>query len=659
MSRSNRMREARRSNTQAAAYTRRSIVMLTLLVATLSSVWSPGVQRSARAQTAAEVITYGNPPAEVTEDGAVKLYVGARGLDGLPVDLLEKKEAVKVQENGAAVTVFTVTPDVSSSAVVVVLDTSGSMLEQDSTGESRLVRARRAAANFVRSLKEPVQVALVTFNDAPETRMAFSDRDAVSNYLDDIQGNPIPTGGTGTCINDGTESAVLLAGANSTARAKAVVVLTDGREERRQSSDPNSPMTPGCSVAPIERVVSRAQENHVQVYMLGFGGAQLDPSALLNLSTPTGGQYRRSELTGDLNAVYDVIARNLTSRYVLQYNTQANNDTAQVVVGVDLGEGQTPSETIPILVPTLKPDLTDIIPSQVISNTNDNIQGVLNLVPVIGHPNRVGKVEYYLAGQNILLGTGAPPTWELKNWDSATIARDQPAAIQVEARAYDTTGTGTPSVITRSLTVVKPPATIEPTLYVLFAIGVVAIITLLLTLFNFLNRSRGCMVCAVRKPSSVTKGEPLAQLIVVEGPGLNKPQEHFLYGDRSVGLGRDEDLPIQLPGERVSRQHGDIIYRRNQFLYSETKATNGTEIDGQKVTKDNPVPLRDGAEFLFGGQTRAIFRLRQAGAVAAQTGYQPVPAGSQPPRAASAVAASELHTTDWVRETPIHRDGNN
>ncbi len=188
---------------------------------------------------------------------------------------------------------------------------------------------------------------------------------------------------------------------------------------------------------------------------------------------------------------------------------------------------------------------------------------------------------------------------------------------------------------------------------VLFAIGIVAIVTMLLTLYMFLNRGRAGAMGVARKPASVTKGEPLAQLTVVQAPGLAKQQEHFLYGDRSVGLGRDENQAIQLPGERMSRAHGEIIYRRNQFFYNDVNATNGTEVDAQPVPKGSPVPLRDGSEILFGGQTRAVFRLRPAGMAAATSNHQPANAPANAGKGLSRVPQAELRTTEWVRETPL------
>jgi hypothetical protein len=191
------------------------------------------------------------------------------------------------------------------------------------------------------------------------------------------------------------------------------------------------------------------------------------------------------------------------------------------------------------------------------------------------------------------------------------------------------------------------------TSYVLFAIGIVAIVTLLLTLYMFLNRGRGG-VTPPRKLVGVTKGPPVAEIIVDQAPRMTKQQKHSLYGDRSVSLGRDESQGIQLPGERLSRAHGEIIYRDNKFFYNDVKATNGTQVDGQAVHKGSPVPLHDGSEIIFGGQTLATFKLRPAGLAAATGNYQPLGAITKATNGPTQIPQAELHTTEWApRETPL------
>jgi pSer/pThr/pTyr-binding forkhead associated (FHA) protein len=243
------------------------------------------------------------------------------------------------------------------------------------------------------------------------------------------------------------------------------------------------------------------------------------------------------------------------------------------------------------------------------------------------------------------------------NWDTTTfLAGQNSVTATLQVRAFNTTGKASNAAQPLELTLQAPvrPSNND---WVLPAIGVVAFLTLLLTLFMFFSRGRGMTAAGtVHKPATVTKGEPLAQLIVTEGPGLARQQEHFLYGDRSVSLGRDEDQSIRLPGERISRTHGEVVYRRNQFYYTDIKATNGTSVDGVPVPKGSLVPLKDGSELVFGGQTRAIFRLRPAGMAASMGQYQPLPTEARPPTVASAlppVPQTELRTTEWVRETPL------
>jgi hypothetical protein len=635
--------------------------LLGILLILAISLYPASAPVTVFAQASPEVVFYGNseyPPFEVSGTGDVSLYLGVRGADGFSVKLDDQKPNLKITEDNAPIADFTITPDVSPLAVVVAIDTSNSMLELDGGQSSRLDRARSAAAEFIKSLPQPVLVAVTTFNNLSTNFQAFpkpGEQITTLQISQRLRDTSIPTGGSGTCLYDGVGNAVSLLKSVSGARSKAVVVLTDGRDEIRVGGNIGGK----CSASDVDSVVRSANDINAQIFSLGLGG-DADVAALDRLSTNTSGQSTQVYNNSDLGAAYDVIRQKLGGHYVVKYSTPSNNKSAQVRVQLDLGNGQAPSGSQLVLIPPLTPDLTGIAPSLVVSGTTNTVQGVIDLVPVIAHPNRIGKMEYYNKDTNTLIGSGAAPDWRLKGWDTNTLAKDGPQAgtsVNIEARAFNANSSGAPTLASTTLTALPVPLEIDWTKYVLFGIGAVAILTLLLTLFLFLNRGRGGVMAARGKPASVTKGEPLAQLIIVEGPGISKPQEHFLYGDRSVGLGRDEDMPIQLPGERVSRQHGEILYRRNQFLYVETKATNGTEIDGQPVQRDTPVPLRDGGEFNFGGQTRAIFRLRQAGAVAAQAGLIPPAQQSLPPRSMPQPVASELHTTEWVRETPLQSTG--
>jgi hypothetical protein len=542
-----------------------------MLAGVLTMTLSPG---RISAQAAADVIYYGEP--SVSADGVVKYYIKVRDPEGNPATLekmneLQKAGKIKVRENGLDVQNITLASDGSASSVVILLDTSNTMKELDGGSDqsnppdpTRLERAQKAAAQFIRSLDESVQVAVMTFNDVPIVYAPFGTPKL--DIIKRLEEEKIETGGNSTCIKDTIVAGLDLAKANSAINSQSILLITDGNGD--QTGDAVGKPDEGCSTWDLPQLIDKLKNDvRAQIFTLAMvapGQGDIRKGANLGngiaeytrLATETGGALFLVERVDPLSAdpakpdpmidITNLIKSKLDGRFSVQYRTLSTGGRVPVSTIVDFGNGQSPTREIEVLVPPIP----------------------------------------------------APP------WSQ----------------------------------------------YVLFGIGAVAIATLLLTLFLFLNRGRGGVAAVMsRKPASVTKGEPLAQLIIVEGPGVTKPQEHFLYGDRNVGLGRDDDMPIQLPGERVSRQHGEILYRRNQFLYSENKATNGTDIDGQRVAKDAPVPLRDGCDIIFAGQTRAIFRLRQPGAVAAQSGYIPAAqvVGQQPK--VSQVAASELHTTEWVR----------
>lgn len=72
----------------------------------------------------------------------------------------------------------------------------------------------------------------------------------------------------------------------------------------------------------------------------------------------------------------------------------------------------------------------------------------------------------------------------------------------------------------------------------------------------------------------------------------------------SFTIGRDADCDLVLPDMTVSRNHAGLRRGADDWLLTDAGSTNGTRVNGWRVTE--PVPLRAGDEVRFGAITLVV-----------------------------------------------------
>lgn len=172
---------------------------------------------------------------------------------------------------------------VSDSAVVLCVDTSGSMASTD-VRPSRAAAAAAALRAFIASVPRGSAVGIVAFSTSAEVLLAPSrNRDRIAAALRSI---PQPNGAT--AIGDALEAALHVLPPHG---HRAVVLITDGVNNR------------GADPVAAARQLRAA---HVPIYAVGIGTngdalipgtlqpAGLDEQALRNYAASSGGAYRRA-----------------------------------------------------------------------------------------------------------------------------------------------------------------------------------------------------------------------------------------------------------------------------------------------------------------------------------------------------------------------------
>jgi Ca-activated chloride channel homolog len=210
-----------------------------------------------------------------------------------------------VQEDGVEQKVETFHEAVAPVSIVLVLDASGSMRKSADA-------LTAAARTFVEALRPEDKLELVFFSDGVLTAHDFTTNRQLS--LDALKAYR-PSGGTALydALSDAFSSLKKLEG------RRAVVVMTDGRDENNAGTAPGSRET-------LKTVLEMTKEVDATILPIGLG-TNLDRTGLEQLAAASGGLASFPADVSELQAQFVRTVENLRRRYVVGYtSTHAARD---------------------------------------------------------------------------------------------------------------------------------------------------------------------------------------------------------------------------------------------------------------------------------------------------------------------------------------------
>lgn len=191
--------------------------------------------------------------------------------------------------------------------IVLCMDVSGSMLSTDFQ-PNRLEAAKAVAAEFVRS--RPVdRIGLVIFSGESYTQCPITtDRNTLLTMIYGLQSGMLKDG---TLIGEGLATSVSRL-AQSDAKSKVVILLTDGKEEPPETRliDPLTALEIAKAQGVKVYTIGMAVEGFVAVgEKNATGGGKemkvyLDEDLLRKIATETGGLYFRARDRNSLDEIY-------------------------------------------------------------------------------------------------------------------------------------------------------------------------------------------------------------------------------------------------------------------------------------------------------------------------------------------------------------------
>ena len=210
-----------------------------------------------------------------------------------------------VLEDGVEQKIETFQEAVNPVSIVLALDSSGSM----KPSSEQVIAAARA---FVEALRPEDSLAVFVFADASVLAHGLGkDRSTIIETIDRYRAEG------GTALYDALCDAFqLLRGVTG---RRAVVVLTDGRDEDNPGTGPGS-------LRSYDEVLQLLRQTEATVFAVGLG-PKIDLERLRQLAALSGGQPYFPSDVSTLPEQYSRVLENLRRRYVLSYtSTNASHD---------------------------------------------------------------------------------------------------------------------------------------------------------------------------------------------------------------------------------------------------------------------------------------------------------------------------------------------
>lgn len=214
-----------------------------------------------------------------------------------PVEL--SAEDLVVLEDGVPQQLETFQEAVAPVSIVMALDASGSMKRDEDA-------VKLAAHDFVDSLRPEDKLALMLFaNEVNPVHKLTTARTLTNREIETY----VAAGGT--ALYDGLVDA--LTTLETVDGRRAVVVVTDGRDENAPGNAPGSLRT-------FDDVIDRLRNVDAVVYAIGMG-PNVDRDKLIQLAQESGGEAFFPESVGDLPVHYSRVVEHLRRRYVFSYES--------------------------------------------------------------------------------------------------------------------------------------------------------------------------------------------------------------------------------------------------------------------------------------------------------------------------------------------------
>ena len=465
---------------------------------------------------------------------SIEAYISVVDVQGFPMTNLEKED-FSVLLDGKETQDFTVSPYTNTDetlAIVLALDTSGSMKTAKVNEATPLENSIAAAKSFLNQLSEQDLVALVTFADDVIVQSDLTtDKNKIISILDMLEADGA------TAINDAIVETVDIL--KNRSERRAIVLLTDGKPDGEQ-------------VFTFDQAFSHASNYKIPIYPIGFGG--VDENQLERLAKASGGSAQIKPDSLALESAFDSILAIFRQQYFLQINSDIEPDNLQHDLEITANlQGSTGTAKSKFLA--RKPMLVSIeMPAD-----DEIVKGDSQVIVNVDALNNISQVDFYVDDE--LLQSINQPPFEF-TWDTTQYITGQHTLKVAAADEFGFTDEASRKIIVE----------LQRQDWIFWLIGLIVLAALAI----FLS-------LGLRRKKSLPKAARKAILYEVEGLQVGKEwpldQEETRLGRKAA----DNDIPLK--GLTASRNHALIQRTREGYLISCLNSGNPLNINSKELER--------------------------------------------------------------------------
>lgn len=557
----------------------------------------------------------------------VSAYLSVVDENGDPIEELEVEDFL-VTEDAKAMMVASLDSLEAGAPIHVgmVIDASHSM-----TGD-KITTARKEASRLIADQGDGALAGLVTFGDEAVMASDFTPNHA--DVLAEIANIEVEEG-AGSCLYDGIYEAVKMTALLPPGR-RAVIVLTDGEDEKRNSDDP-------CSAHTSDDIINLASSagTLTPIFTIGLG-TRVDEDDLKRISAMTGGLFSNPETYEELDEAFSQLSDQLNMQYVLHYVSTASAGAHTLAVKLTYKEDDDADElqdndtrqfllpVMPVFVKIAAPPEGQVVRERV------TIEAV-----IVSGGDEVSRVDFIVNDAVAGSSASAPYLYELD------LAPYPEGILSISVIAYGGDGAELASAATtitvEVLTLYEKvlagdlQAVRQVSIWAGIGGGVVAILLIILGI-SMARRRRKARAQAQVWDSTDTLAfgipgthpapaggvpNPAARgiLVVEKSDDADMIGQRFEIANEVTNLGRSADNDVMFPKDTpVSRRHAQITARADGLYLGEVETideggqarrpTYGTFVNGKKL-EQAPVLLMNGDAIKLGDRTVLRFEASQ------------------------------------------------
>lgn len=340
--------------------------------------------------------------------------------------------------------------------------------------------------------------------------------------------------------------------------------------------------------------------------------------ALRPLADVTGGEFLETFENDDTESLFETLAAQ-RRQYLVTYQTdRTTTEARQVTLETQDGLIANAEYTYNIQPPVVEiisptDDLVSREPLNELTDPSDAEPTFLEVSAQVSWPDGIARevqvarllVDGIAVGQGSIVDEVANITWDIRAYQTESWT---PASLHVEVvDEFGLIGRSAPITLAIRLVPFEPSGFQIPDEFIVYGTAGVSLLALVLVIVLFFNRSRVGASLAEAREGFVDFVERVtgrrtalvarAYLVPLEGFDEPPSKSYEIYGTTAVGRSRRHaDLLFHIGEEDspISRLHCTLLDEDDHFSIRDEDSSNGTYVNGEKLTPLQPVMLHDG-----------------------------------------------------------------